>query len=318
MLELRAVLTDFAGYKEIPCAVVDSVIENTNDTNSGATASERYESRLDTEYNGRPTRISLFSSPKPSVLRIFGPTADLIITISLGSVSDIEEAKREIYEAHETFSDFFDMQDFGKIDIFEWKSEDQSSFVGLSMNAPSVDLTENHLQTLDFYLQWITVAGNVLFNPPFSEILKWENGKTVSYHEFVREAAKSYDRLFEIGSIQYLESELVPFDWSTSDASLDDRDGIPDDFARGEFLEKGVWGGKELLGAEEMRSRVFSEVAKALDSAGSRYTSDESVLWIIEGEIVTAEAVFMSIDSGLSGGSRGWFRVPDGAREFTD
>ncbi|BDQ00730.1 hypothetical protein [Aquiluna sp. KACHI24] len=318
MLELRAILDSFAEFKGIPSGIEDYELEPTDGNSSEGSSSLLFESELTTVYKARPLMISLVSAEIDPMFRTFGPMADLRMKMGLGEIIHPERANEDIARAREDFAPILDAQEYGKFEFLTWEDEEGSSFVGVSLAASGVSFSGDHVETLDFYLQWLSFAGKSLLKSSVGSFREWEEPKAVNYHSLIWQAAESYDRLFKIGSTRYLESALEPMDWGIEGASWDDPESIPKEFLQAEFLEKAVWEGVELLDTEEVRWRVFDKVAAELNLVGTPYSDEDQMLWIVNNEIVTAGAIFMSINSGLTGGSREWFKIPDGASEYLE
>ncbi len=317
MLEYKAVLTDFAQYKGLQYELNEYVIRESPDSSSYG-SEQTFECEISADLGARPLQISLSGQTPEPMFRTFGPTGDLEISLSLGYVTSKENVASDIEQVKETYSEFFAPQDSHRIEVVQWDSENGYSCVGLLLRADNLSLSQGHLEVLDYYLMRAQQAAAKLILGAFSSIEAWTNPVKGSYHTYVHEAASKADRIFLVGGLKYLESQLVALNWQESGASFDDPNSIPEGFIRSEFVDAALWDGEEVLETETFRGRIFDLVASKLSAQGDLYMDDEQMLWVLNHEIITASAVYMSINSGITLGSRGYFKIPEGSEPFKD
>jgi hypothetical protein len=317
MLEYKAILKDFAEFKNIPCDLEENVIKS-QDSESPADGEPKFECELTTEYNGKPLQISLKGYTPEPMFRTYGLTADLEMFMNVGVIKSKEDSEKCFAQAESDFEEFFGDSASGKFDIATWKSEDLTEYAGLFLRAENVSLSGSYLEVLDYYLLRLYLGSSRLLLHCMGTINGWDKPGEYSYNSYVHEAARSADRIFMVDGKKYLESTLIPLDWSAPGISYDVPESIPKEYIRSEFLEQALWNGTEYLGIDDIRGKIFDVVAYKLSQEGEMYLDDQQMLWIVNHELITASSVYMSINDGLTLGSRGYFKVPTNAQPLAE
>jgi hypothetical protein len=313
MLEFKAILNDFATHNNMVFELEEYVYLETEITSS--VEPKKFECEVTTTYKGRPLRMSLTGTPTEPAFRSFGVAPTLTMFTTIGYISEDAIEVNFVESAIDDYPEFFNPDSPDSLEIIQW-DDDGYRYVGLQLSIGNLFLGDNFFDLLSYYLLRLQVACENLLTASLNSIERFKDQDKFNYHKHVWLAAKSYDRVFFVAGNRYLESCLEPFDWSENE-DLELEDGqTPPGFQESEFTQTALWLGKELLALEEIRSRVFDLVATELSKEGVKYEDEEQMLWVVHNEIVTANSIFMSINSGLSFGSRRFFRIPEGAPTF--
>lgn len=315
MLEYKAILTDFAEFKKIPFELEEYEIRNPgNSTDDDQELLQECE--ISFEFKGRQIQISLIGQTPESMFRTWGPVAALEMSMSLGFVTAKDEIDQRIEQLKSDYPELFSMQGLGAIEIVFWDSEEGTTYLGLLLKSDRVSLVHNHIEVIDSYLLRLYTAGEQVLLSLFGVVEGWSVPGRYKYHSYVQEAAQLVDRVFLVSGDTYLESTLEPLDWNQPGVDSSSPESIPSEFVQSEFTERALWQGSELLDLNEIRANMFNAIAEKLSLDGSFYKDDEQMLWMLDHVLVTADSVIMSINSGLSLGSRGYFRVPENVKPF--
>jgi hypothetical protein len=264
------------------------------------------------EYLGFPISITLRAPSKSAfdgVLSYF----EAQVHVLAGTTNDADTLKSRLDSYNHSQSLLPPVREgMGQLDFQISEHEYGEHYATLAVTRSSISL-EEYLHELHFLL--LKAHQHVLLAKTLSRgtLQLWRQDDEWSYLPYLHSTFENLDRIFHVNGMQYLESSLEKLDWQKYNATSNDLESIPKDFIKSEYIGDALWQGHELINYEKSFEYLYQTCAEMLSSLGAHYSEGESDVWIVNHKIVTTAMLITSIQSIITFGSLGYFRVPEDA-----
>jgi hypothetical protein len=314
MLELKAILNDFASFLNLNVEVNERKRTHIEAIPGGPNR-ERYEYSIEFEYRGVPTEVCLAALVLEPDHEFYEQIlADVALTAIIGKTLDTDEFEERLKLTNQVRLH----HKRAPIDFSFFSDDAGRNYTSIRLDRNQVDLTNYHITKLELLLLELYLQTQEASDSGSGYLIQWPRAKRETYHKQIHDVFRLVDRIFEIEGVKYLESSLEPFDWEASRKSSTDEEILLAGFKQASFTGNVVWSKDTYIPRSNVLTELFATCVRELDQNSLSLSNDYKSLWVFDSQIVTPDQVYAAVNTILTFGSSGYFKIPEGANPFLE